>query len=70
MTDTSTIATLSARGALDTTETGAYLGNVAPATLKKWRAQGTGPDYVKVGTRVVYRVEDLDKWLRDNRVSA
>lgn len=70
MTDPSTIATLSARGALDTPDAGTYLGNVAPTTLKKWRVKGTGPKYVKVGTRVVYLVEDLDAWLRSHRVAA
>ena len=29
-------------------------------TLERWRFQGTGPQYVKVGGRVVYRREDVD----------
>jgi hypothetical protein len=29
-------------------------------TLEQWRWQGKGPKYLKVGGRVVYRVEDVE----------
>lgn len=29
-------------------------------TLKRWRWLGQGPRYVKVGGRVVYRLEDVE----------
>lgn len=35
----------------------------APVTLRRWRAEGTGPDYVKVGGAVRYRWTDVEAWL-------
>lgn len=29
-------------------------------TLERWRSQGTGPRYLKVGGRVVYRLQDIE----------
>jgi Helix-turn-helix domain len=29
-------------------------------TLEQWRWQGKGPKYLKIGGRVVYRVEDVE----------
>lgn len=55
--------------ALDTTAAANYLA-LAPATLKRWRVTGTGPVYVKAGTKVVYLVADLDAFLLAHRVSA
>jgi len=44
-----------------------YLG-VAPKTLQKWRAKGSGPRYAKLGSArcavVVYSPPDLDDFLR------
>ncbi len=39
---------------------------VAKATLAKWRWNGTGPSYVKLGARVMYRRVDLDAWIASN----
>lgn len=40
-----------------------YLG-VKIQTLAKWRSEGKGPPYFKLGTRkIVYRQRDLDAWL-------
>lgn len=61
--------TSTAAGALDTIDAAAYTG-IARATLKKWRAVGTGPAYVRAGAKIVYLVEDLDEFLRAHRVSA
>ena len=33
---------------------------LSPRTLERWRYQGTGPQYLKVGGRVVYRLEDVE----------
>jgi predicted DNA-binding transcriptional regulator AlpA len=41
---------------------------LAPSTLAKLRLSGNGPDYYKLGRRVVYRGEDLEAWLA-NRVA-
>ncbi len=34
--------------------------NVSPRTLERWRWLGQGPCYLKVGGRVLYRLEDVD----------
>lgn len=33
---------------------------LSPRTLERWRYQGTGPQYLKVGGRVVYRLDDIE----------
>ena len=33
---------------------------LSPRTLERWRYQGTGPQYLKVGGRVVYRLADIE----------
>ena len=33
---------------------------LSPRTLERWRYQGTGPQYLKVGGRVVYRLTDIE----------
>jgi hypothetical protein len=35
---------------------------LSPRTLERWRFQGTGPRYLKVGGRVVYRLEDIEAY--------
>ena len=35
---------------------------LSPRTLERWRFQGTGPQYLKVGGRVVYRLEDIETY--------
>lgn len=36
--------------------------NVSPRTLERWRWTGEGPQFVKVGGRVVYRLEDIEAY--------
>lgn len=62
-----TTPTANGRAALPTTEAAHYMG-LAYATLKKWRTTGDGPAYVKIGTRIVYLIEDLDSWLMSHRI--
>ena len=33
---------------------------LSPRTLERWRYQSTGPQYLKVGGRVVYRLSDIE----------
>lgn len=33
------------------------------STLNKWRCYGTGPRFVKMGSAVFYRAEDLDAFV-------
>lgn len=34
--------------------------NVSPRTLERWRWLGQGPTFLKLGGRVVYRLEDIE----------
>lgn len=46
-----------------------YVG-LAKITLEKYRVQGQGPAFIKVGRRVVYDTRDLDSWLDNHRVNS
>jgi hypothetical protein len=35
---------------------------LSPRTLERWRCHGTGPSYLKIGGRVVYRLEDIEAY--------
>ncbi|SPE42066.1 hypothetical protein SBA3_4910014 [Candidatus Sulfopaludibacter sp. SbA3] len=37
--------------------------NVSVASLRRWRLLGRGPLFIKVGSLVRYRPEDLESWL-------
>ncbi len=37
------------------------------ATLRYWRHLGMGPDGFRVGRRVLYRREDLDRWVSEQQ---
>jgi predicted site-specific integrase-resolvase len=36
--------------------------NISHRTLERWRWQGDGPRFVKLGGRVVYRLEDIESY--------
>lgn len=51
---------------LTTDEVAAFL-DVAPATVKDWRARRLpGPRFVKVGNAVRYRPSDVAAWVESN----
>lgn len=35
---------------------------VSPRTLERWRWLGQGPRYLKIGGRVVYRIDDVEAY--------
>lgn len=37
-------------------------------TLANWRTAGTGPQYVKVGGAIMYRITDVETWENRNTV--
>jgi len=39
--------------------------NISPRTLERWRWTGEGPRFVKLGGRVVYRLEDVEAYERE-----
>ena len=36
--------------------------NISHRTLERWRWTGEGPRYLKIGGRVVYRLEDIEAY--------
>ncbi len=40
--------------------------NISERTLERWRWTGEGPAYLKIGGRVVYRLEDVEAFEADN----
>ena len=40
--------------------------SLSPRTLERWRWLGEGPQYLKVGGRVVYRMEDIEAYEAQN----
>ena len=48
-------------------EVAAYL-RLSERTLERHRIAGTGPAFVKLGRRVVYRRSDVDRWAEDRTV--
>ncbi|MBM9467169.1 helix-turn-helix transcriptional regulator [Nakamurella leprariae] len=52
---------------LDTREAEAEY-RIKDATWRTWRSQGKGPAFIRAGGRVLYRREDIERWLDDNKV--
>jgi excisionase family DNA binding protein len=40
---------------------------VSLRTLERWRQDGTGPAYIRVGRSPRYRRSDIDAWLEQQR---
>jgi hypothetical protein len=51
---------------LTLTEAAAFL-RAPVATLRYWRHLGIGPDGFRLGRRVLYRREDLERWVAEQR---
>ena len=43
-------------------EAASYL-RLRPQTLRVWRYKRKGPQFLKIGNKVCYRRDDLDRWL-------
>ena len=37
-------------------------------TMSAWRCHGTGPPFVRIGRRILYRGGDLNEWLEKQTV--
>ncbi len=46
----------------------ASLIRVSKPTLDRWRTEGRGPRYVRVGTRVLYPKTEVERFLAENLV--
>ncbi len=53
----------------DTVAAAALVG-VKPGTLEVWRCKGIGPRFVKSGSRVVYRLRDINEYLESRTRSS
>ena len=36
--------------------------SISPRTLERWRWLGQGPQYLKIGGRIVYRLDDIEAY--------
>ena len=52
---------------LDTKNAANYLG-VSDSLLNKLRQIGDGPEYCKIGKKVIYRTKDLKRFLKSKRI--
>lgn len=34
--------------------------NLSPRTIERWRSNGEGPRFVRLGNRVMFRLEDIE----------
>ena len=41
-----------------------YKGRISLGTLANWRCLGNGPEYTKVGGRILYPLEKVEDWER------
>lgn len=44
-------------------EAAKLLGDLSVTTLAAWRVSGEGPKFVKLGSRVMYPLDELHAWL-------
>lgn len=50
-----------------TTEEVATMVGAKVRTLERWRQEGVGPLFTKVGHHVRYHIRDVQEWLESNR---
>ena len=53
---------------MDTREAAAKL-RIHPSTLARWRLEGTGPKYVRLGGRLMYRESAIEQWITAHTVT-
>ncbi len=41
-----------------------YKSNISVKTLANWRTKGGGPDYVKIGGKIMYEMKGVIAWER------
>ena len=54
---------------LNSYEVANLLGLRNPGTLANWRNRQCGPPYFRVGSRVRYRLSDLQEWLNERKIT-
>lgn len=63
------MARIDASSLLSEAET-ARCASVSTAALRKWRREGKGPAFLKLGKLVRYRTADIEQWLAGCVVSS
>lgn len=53
---------------LNTAAAADYLG-LRKSTLDTWRCLGRGPDFIKLGAKIIYLQRDLDAWIESRRTN-
>ena len=43
---------------------------LSPRTIQRWRLEGIGPNYVKLGRLIRYRKSDLDRFIDEHTYSS
>jgi len=51
---------------LTTYEAARYLG-MSPGSLSNWRSTGRGPTYIKLGSKVMYRKAEVERFIQDKQ---
>ncbi len=46
----------------------AKMYGLSPKWLANLASEGKGPKYRKLGKKVLYRVEDFEKWVKENSI--
>ena len=44
-----------------------WQGKICQGTLANWRSKRRGPPYHKIGGRVLYRLDEIERWEQQNR---
>ena len=45
-----------------------YRDTITLRTLARWRSEGEGPDFIKIGRRIVYPLADVLAWEEERRL--
>ena len=59
---------MSSKNLLDTKSAAEHLG-LTKSTLETWRTNKCGPKYIKLGSAVRYKIEDLNQFINQNTVA-
>jgi hypothetical protein len=54
---------------LNAEEASQFIG-AAVQTLARWRCEGGGPPFIRVGRKIMYAIDDLIAWMNARRVSS
>jgi predicted site-specific integrase-resolvase len=50
-------------------EAGRFIG-AAVQTMARWRCEGGGPPFIRVGRKIMYAAEDLTAWMNARRMAS